>query len=682
MLSAPARPGDNKTFEFVFVAATCAIVAVAVLYPIVNTDLWWHLAAGRRILQEKAFLRSDPWSSSTSKPWFDIHWGFQVLSFALYKLGGIRAIVIAKAAVTASGVLVSYFAVRRRVDPVLACAFAALTATAIWCARSLLMARPIFVSLFFISLFVFALERYRAGKTKGLWLVAALPLVQMLWSNIQPVFVLGWVIALAYAGGEAAKVVFARPSWVDSGAAAPSLRRTKVLALVFAGCVVASLVTPYGIEGLRVPFSLFFRIDPHGDDIFSVNVSENLSPLLLEATGQASLPVTSFKWIAAIVWGSFLLPPRRIDPARLGVSAAFFVTALSANRNILVFFWSAVPYAASNFAAFARHVSDGSARREYRLRGLFGVLGAGALCVVGFLSVRGFLSEGSLGVRAPFRVPEDSTATLERLTQRHDRPIHVFCSVRYGGYIVWRFDPKVRVAMDGRFILRSSKEFESYLEAVDHPEAFDALASKQGYDAVVLPVSHPQRYQRLVRHLARSPDWTLTETDGAAVVFVSRSIAQAVPALELTTSVEADRLRHRIERRYPKDTPVREQALINLGRIHSLLGNEGRALLELARVVRPDARVLAGRIRLDRGEFASAIAEARTALAQEPGFFPARLLLAEVALAENNAAEALEHLEAVLESRPGHKRARELLKAIGSVPSPPLERQTNDFVFR
>src|SRR3989338_10285503 len=68
-------------------------------FPLTDADIWWHLAAGRRMLETRAFLRSDPFClASLGAPWVDLHWGFQLLVYGLWKLGGTAALVTAKVA--------------------------------------------------------------------------------------------------------------------------------------------------------------------------------------------------------------------------------------------------------------------------------------------------------------------------------------------------------------------------------------------------------------------------------------------------------------------------------------------------------------------------------------------------------------------------------------------------------
>ena len=51
-----------------------AVAFLAALGPIADGDIYWHLAAGRRMLQDHALLRVDPFTlSAAGRPWIDVH---------------------------------------------------------------------------------------------------------------------------------------------------------------------------------------------------------------------------------------------------------------------------------------------------------------------------------------------------------------------------------------------------------------------------------------------------------------------------------------------------------------------------------------------------------------------------------------------------------------------------------
>src|SRR5688572_25693729 len=98
--------------------ALCLLVFAAALTPASDTDLWWHLAAGREMLARGGFLTVDPFTlSAAGRPWIDLHWLFQLAVYGLHQIGGLVALVIAKAAIVAGGALILLGVVVRASGP-------------------------------------------------------------------------------------------------------------------------------------------------------------------------------------------------------------------------------------------------------------------------------------------------------------------------------------------------------------------------------------------------------------------------------------------------------------------------------------------------------------------------------------------------------------------------------------
>ena len=68
------------------------------------------------------------------------------------------------------------------------------------------LARPHLFTLLFLVLFYAALEQVREGRTHllGVPILAALPVVTILWTNLHGGFFVGALMILAYGGGETA----------------------------------------------------------------------------------------------------------------------------------------------------------------------------------------------------------------------------------------------------------------------------------------------------------------------------------------------------------------------------------------------------------------------------------------------------------------------------------------------
>src|SRR3954469_13579389 len=96
-----------RRVELAVLLLLAAVVFAVGLTAIADGDIFWHLAAGRQMVAARALLRADPFSvSAFGRPWIDVHWLFQLGAYAVHAAGGLRGLVLAKAALAALGALV------------------------------------------------------------------------------------------------------------------------------------------------------------------------------------------------------------------------------------------------------------------------------------------------------------------------------------------------------------------------------------------------------------------------------------------------------------------------------------------------------------------------------------------------------------------------------------------------
>ncbi len=645
--------------------ALATLVGFAALFPITCTDLWWHLAAGRLMLGEGRLLFHDPFSvGAAGAPWIDLHWLFQVLACLLHRAGGVAAIVLGKAATAglAAWVLLraTEAAALRREETRDALALRGLAvlvcAPALYLTRFLVLERPIVLTLLLLALFLLVLERHRRGA-RGHWLLVLLPL-QVLWANCQGLFLLGPLLIACYLAGELVTAALARHG-ARGFEVSVDRRGLAQLALALGGVLAAGLLTPYGLRGLALPFTLLGRIDGGGGELFSLNVSENIPPFLLERTDPAS--VWHLKWVGAITFASFLLVRAARSPLQLGrllLAAAFFSLALLANRNLLLFYWVAALVTAANLAPLLARVAS-RPRGATLTRRALPLL---ALAVVGGLAVHRWSArreEGPALAIAPFRVPTVAVERVRALGLEGD----AFNAVRYGGYLAWTLHPRHRPFIDGRLVLRSAAQFGEYLDVLDHPERFEPLRRAHGLRLALLPAAYPDRYLGLIRALYRDPAWRLLYTDGTETLFARADAgALAAPRVDLGSPRAVEEILAALRARHA--TPaIRERAAVHLGRLLAEVGELQRAEEVLRRERCRAARTLLARVLYLSGQRDEAAALARRVLEEGPDAGSLELLALH-ALDRGEPRRALDLCRRALELDPYSVRVRELLERL------------------
>jgi len=642
------RGQASETVRVWAVSVLAALVAAyAACFSLMDTDIWWHLAAGRLIVKEHRLLFADPFAAdSLGSPWVDVHWLFQVLVFLLHRLGGIAAIVVAKVVLIGLGVGLGVRALCARLARPLWLPAAATVVGMLYPARHLMLARPTVFTLVAITLMLLIVQRVRRdGRLR--WALLLIP-VQVFWANVQGLYLLGPVLLACFVVGDAVAALFAPR--VPSLQPAPPRRVRLGLAVLVPVLVLASAATPYGLQGLRLPFLLFDRIDAVAGQVFSRQVSENVAPWLLERTSPGVF--SAFKWLAALTFLSFL-PARRLALERLCLATVFFGLALMANRNVLLFLWVAGPIVAENLAAWAR------------VRWLRRLLVAGAsigLLAIIFARAQEARGEPGIGELAPFRVPEQA---VDRFLSDRLPAGPIFCSDRYGGYLSWRLYPNGRPMMDGRLVLRSAEQYAEHLALGEHPENFDAYRRRHGIRTVILPTAYPDGFLPLVAWLYRQPSWRLLYTDGTQTLFVHDEDGEwSGRGLDLTAPQTVSEIRRELETRYGSWPLVHNQARLHLARLLAEIGATGPADELLALLPGTTAAALRARVAYRAGDAERAEQMAKALLARHPDEIESLCLLALLSHERGEQQAALALVKRALEVDPFHPLARQILDQV------------------
>src|SRR5690348_7757797 len=64
-----------------------------------QTDLWHHLARGRAIVTEGRLLNEDRFTYTVAgQPFQDVNWGWQIIFYRLYTLGGLPLVQVVNSA--------------------------------------------------------------------------------------------------------------------------------------------------------------------------------------------------------------------------------------------------------------------------------------------------------------------------------------------------------------------------------------------------------------------------------------------------------------------------------------------------------------------------------------------------------------------------------------------------------
>lgn len=548
---AESTEGPKRTKEFLRHwrfpgAADFLLLAVPVLalFPLRNDDLWWHLAAGRWIVEHGAVPHVDPFSfTGFMGAWIDNEWLPQVLFYGTWRVAGNVGLVLLGSLVYASIFLAvrAYLRAARNPSMLLPSLLVGIGLSYGWWGL-----RPSAFTLLGLLLLLIVVERGRRHP----WRLAQLPALFLVWANVHPGFLLGLMILAGMAVASGVEGLRRGGAAVGRG-----LREGGRLGRCALASAAATLVNPYGWQVYAQQFSIAgnapYRavLDEWAPPsvAFLVLVLATLGiflvlrfrktplPALVPIFGAAALSLTAVRFeeyfaVVAVPALFARLGPRRGLGARTALLAAVVVASVVVGLRAPL--RGGLPDEGGTLVYTDAADPRLERRLEYNALILLGTTGFAFLIafvgrrawpVVVRSSWRGtlpttaivlpglFVAALLLATREhpplnidvePERYPAKCLAALPGGSAR------VFNRLSWGGWVYWKTGTPTYI--DGR--CWGQPIFFEYLRC-NGPE-WDAIFRERGIDwAIVSPA------QGIARSLAASADWEKTCEEPAAVVY-------------------------------------------------------------------------------------------------------------------------------------------------------------------
>ena len=215
---------------FVFCTGICCLNN----YP--DNDLWARLIAGAHIVEKLSVLKQDFLSYTPTHPWYDHEWGASIFFYLALKYFGDSGLILLRGILAALTIFICFKTVELRKPSsttaynILYFAFMFLVVL-----KSIGPAvRCLLFTCLFFALFLYLLEKARAGKTKVLII---LPLIMLLWGNIHGGCMSGIGLLVLYSAGEFL-----------------NKKPFKKYIYTLLGCIAVLFINPYGIEYVKFLF--------------------------------------------------------------------------------------------------------------------------------------------------------------------------------------------------------------------------------------------------------------------------------------------------------------------------------------------------------------------------------------------------------------------------------------------
>lgn len=607
------------------IAYVSLFLAVALLccHQIIDVDIGWHLKAAELIIQNSHVPETDDFSyTSAGREWIDLHWLYQLVTYGVYTAFGVPGLALLRMAVILSTfLLLALIASRNFSSPI----FAGAMLIGVL-AFERYFPRPETFTYLLVAAYLLILHRHYQRGGRVLWL---LPLLQVLWTNVEGLFILGLVLVGAFIAGEIAEHILA-----PGGHMRKPLRAILVVGLL---CVMATALNPYGVRGMMFPFVLYTRLGG-GREIFSSTITELMPPPLALFT-ELHWPLWFFNALIALTVVSVMLAIRRPLCPWLFACGAFLFLAIRARRNIPLFVCTAVPLTAMNLH-FAAHVIVTRCRwlaiHKRRIAHSLAVvitllsLGLAASVVTGHYCARYLpLAQPGIGF-SYYMYPREAFDFVCR--ENLSGPM--FNNIGIGGYLIWKGYPRRRVFIDGRLEVHGRAFYTEYIVSMRHPERWNTVAQKYGVEYAILQHTMSDTLP-LLAVLQKSADWTLVYYDDVSVVFVRKSGRNAAVARKYGPLIEQRLL---AAERAPLEPPSRAP--------HGRMGPN-----------LPFREVHLGTLYATLGLYRAALDQYARALQQNPGLFQTLFNISLVYTLQGENTRALDYAKAALRSRPHSARA-------------------------
>ena len=400
-----------------------------------DPDFGWHLQSGRDILRHGIPAHDIFTYTAANFPWINHEWLSDIIIVGAYGVGGFAGVAVMFAAIWTAALAVASRSARW---PVLAVGVAAVLDT--------ITARPNAWTALFFALVLLAVSK------KIYW-----PLVPLflLWANLHGGFVIGLLVLLAAAV------------------------RDRKYRWVFAACVLATFVNPYGP---RVYVEIWRTLS---DANLRTNVVEWRPMTVGLLSGLFIVMYLGIGSVSGWRQRKFILP------------SLMLITALASMRQFPLFVVAALGLLSERYDRLRGHLSLKSRLQTLAVPTL-------ALVVV------------AMPVLAIISHP-DNQSPVAQVAQLREQPCHgnLFNDYDFGGYLIWQL-PQTKIYIDGRmpsWKYAGENYLANWMRDLTDVRARNSDFAQYNIGCVLIRPKHAE----IVRDL-KADGWTVTSADAQAIL--------------------------------------------------------------------------------------------------------------------------------------------------------------------
>jgi len=482
--------------------------------PVSSNDFWWHLATGRWIWQNKKIPSDDPFGiplnldEAPFRKNFILrqYWLSQVIFYLLYRVGGIKILILLRAFCLGLAFLLTYsLSTKRGAHPYSTALLIFLSYMVVVREFQYIGIKPQMWTTLFSILIIYLIETMQEGRRHAPY---ALPGLMLLWSNMHGGFILGDIIIIIYIISFALKRRASRSFLVPA-----------ILAIVLSG------INPNGFTAFISTILSLIKIERLS---YLTSIVETQS-LFRHASIEGIL--TSLPFLSSLVILSLLSyfvnlkKLKTMDIQFILLHILFLLMATKAIRYIIFLAFFSVVITALNLREMPSFVSSIFIKKPHIIRGAKIITG---LVCVG-LSM-GLFKEGArytgLKMATPYNTSYNGAVWF---IKDNSLKGNAFNDYNAGGFLIWNLYPDMRFFIDGRAL--SLKGFNIYRALIHNPETrithhkakpiYKQFFDYYGIDFVILPGCDESSgtVLPLVLTLIKDRQWPLVYADSNVLIF-------------------------------------------------------------------------------------------------------------------------------------------------------------------
>jgi hypothetical protein len=528
----------RKAAVGLLVAALAVVIGLRYAQPILDSDLFWHLAYARQMLERHTLVPDPTLYSWTPANHATIYcaWLAELVLYGLWHSFGLPGLFALRYLVIALIAGLFWSTIRR-----------ARFRAGVWTLLAMLllvvtaypgsMVKPEMFSLLFFNAVLWCYFRAKiAAREDGdprRWFYAV-PMLTLVWANTHGAHVLLAPLLAATAVGEML-------SWRWSPGIAFSGRQLAHLLTAWALCGVAVCLTPYGIAyPLQTLTELAAGKNARPDTVWN---NAYVTIYAQDATDVLSQPQVFAGLVAAVVVLFVIVARRRARGARVDYALALCLVAylpLSVELIRASYLWPAFAcYALIYLAYLARNAPDSSERSLLPPSWKYApVAAAMAFAAVALSTTYYAYAKPETGAWVGFGVGYVNPVPEAEYLARAKLGSRFYNTFDSGGYLLWRLYPQYRVMVDPRSF--------PYLDWFDDQyrftkgTEFEAFLTRYPADVAIIDLQKVGTW----RNFVGASDWHLLFYGPTAAIFArgrvtSQRVEEAAELLHLHSASTA-----------------------------------------------------------------------------------------------------------------------------------------------